>query len=248
MIDGPQRKLDWAYKHLQHFNAEWKSFLKGEPYKATPYIDSQTGQELLRIKVNKRPTSDLSLTFGDFVQNLRASLDHLVWDIALSDKNTPAPDDSTEFPIFIMENAEAIRKRIKCLPQPVRDAIKGLQPYTAGDRRREHPLWIVRQLSNADKHKRIPIVANEVTFLAGTREQPHLSGMTIRGRFEDEHVLPWPSFPSRTEPDVKEQAILSFAIEIDDIMPLSLPIDLVDGLYDFVRNKVFGELTKLIPE
>lgn len=247
-MESAKLKLERAYELLQEFNREWTAFLAREPYGAVSEIDAETGQEVLRLKVNERPPVRLSVLMGDFVQNLRSSLDHLVRALALSDSKTPRPDNYTEFPIFDTRNNNAIRKRIRCLPTTARDAIERMQPYHAGEQRHQHPLWVLYRLANIDKHKQLPLVIHELTFEAGTPDSPSLSGVKVSGVFEEGHVFPWPTFFSRTESDVKEQAKLSFAIVLDDARMPPLPVDHLDGLYEFIRNNIFEILAELVPK
>ncbi len=55
-------------------------------------------ERLLRIRIHQEPPTEWSLIAGDFVQNVRAALDHLVWQLVLANGETPTPGNA--FPIF----------------------------------------------------------------------------------------------------------------------------------------------------
>lgn len=197
---------------------------------------------MFRVKISGYPTDRMSILLGDFIANLRFSLDHLIW--FLSTENHPRLQhwDETEFPIFIERNGEAVRKRIKWLKPPQRKIVRDLQPYTGGEARHEHPLWLIHELANLDKHKKIAIILPDLTFRAGTADEPDLSGITFYGELHDGDVFRWPVFPSRTEPDVRYQAVMTFSIPFDNPAMHPFPIGLIDGLYYFVRDNVFAPL------
>ena len=85
-----------------------------------------------------------------------------------------------EFPIFVIgktskQGVQSFErhghKRIKHFPAPYQTIIVGAQPYHAGNLRYRHPLWLLYELSNADKHNIVThasmaVAGSEYLFLA----------------------------------------------------------------------------------
>jgi hypothetical protein len=98
------------------------------------------------------PPAALALILGDFVQNLRAALDHAVFELSAAPGNKEA-----EFPIFRARQAfEAQRPRkIGLLSDRVQEFIRGQQPFAP-----EPPnlLWRLHELARTDRHRTIPLL------------------------------------------------------------------------------------------
>lgn len=98
------------------------------------------------------PPAVLPTIVGDCLNNLRSSLDHLIWQIVDSNSIAQA-SASNMFPICITE--EAFKKQIKGnrlrgVPPEAIDQIRRLQPY-AGEN--NHLLSLLSELCNVDKHR-----------------------------------------------------------------------------------------------
>jgi len=97
----------------------------------------------------------IPLIIGDCLQNLRSSLDYVVWELVLA--NDDVPGRKNAFPIC--ESPESFNKarksRLAGLSEDMRAEIQCLQPYHAPDGFKSHPLWILDELVNFNKHRRI---------------------------------------------------------------------------------------------
>jgi hypothetical protein len=114
---------------------------------------------------------EISFMAGDVLHNLRSTLDHLAWQLALS---TGAPEPT--FPLGSDAASESWRRLLfplrdkvpkddSWLPERlsnVRPEIKALlhdiQPYVASDDPKLATLWMLNELSKVDKH-RVALVA-----------------------------------------------------------------------------------------
>ncbi len=98
------------------------------------------------------PPATLALILGDFVQNLRAALDHAVFDISASPQNK-----NSEFPIFRSpKEFEGQRKRkIGLLSDPVQAFIEEQQPSLPDP---PNLLWRLHDLATTDRHRTIPLL------------------------------------------------------------------------------------------
>lgn len=159
-LEGVKLKIARAAEHLDALGAEASAYLDSGPYEVVgqPQPDGDT---LLVCKVHQDPPLRLSVLLGDFLHNLRSSLDHLAWQLVLANGGTPGR--STSFPILL--------KRGKILPRitggvsaKAVDLVESLQPYNnASGSSREHPLWVLSTLNNIDKHREFNIAVLNVS-------------------------------------------------------------------------------------
>ncbi len=98
---------------------------------------------------------DAGMVIGDTVQNFRAALDHLIWDLAILDTRS-WPNGRTQFPICETKDGQYgydsphVQKRFLDSISPAhRSMIEGFQPYITGD----NILLLLRRISNEDKHR-----------------------------------------------------------------------------------------------
>ena len=152
-LDSPRGKLARAYEHLEALDREAVAWFDTKSYEIIGEFDAQASEYVFRIHIEADPPDRLGLIVGDFAQNLRAALDHLVWQLTIF--NGKRPNRSVRFPIYrtAAEVAGDVEKRIGKLRADHRAAIERLQPHHAGDRAEDHGLCILAWLSNTDKHK-----------------------------------------------------------------------------------------------
>jgi hypothetical protein len=100
-----------------------------------------------------------SLILGDALHNLRSALDHLATSLVIVSGGRPNTDvyPRTQFPLFLdrLDKGDAIRDvTIKPKLMPAGEAIlERTQPYNRTDDPTRHPLAILNELSNVDKHR-----------------------------------------------------------------------------------------------
>jgi hypothetical protein len=107
-----------------------------------------------------------SLLAGEAIQNLRAALDHSVWRAWRDVKENTGNGDHTQFPICDSPGRfKSSARHLEGVPGPVRAAIERAQPYNGWP---QEPaltmLSILRELSNADKHRALAVIATTVDF------------------------------------------------------------------------------------
>lgn len=155
-VDNANLKIARAEEHLEAVEQEIRIFHESDPCTMVPKKHSQTGHFGFQITVPAVPRG-AGIIAGDFATCLRASLDHLVWQLALL--RTPSPNRHTCFPIYgaIQKGTRAnFRKSVKDIPTQAASIIESMQPYNRGDSFRDDPLWKVNKLCNIDKHREIP--------------------------------------------------------------------------------------------
>jgi hypothetical protein len=159
-LDDPRLKISWANKHFKALQDEVERFLDSHPYGVITELDEKTGKYILRAKINAEPPVEWGLVIGDIAHNLRSALDHLIWQLCLL--QTSKPHKRAEFPIFL-EAGRYNATRISQLTPRQKALIEGLQPYH-GSNPASHPLWILHEINNADKHRLIQLAGRALEF------------------------------------------------------------------------------------
>lgn len=114
------------------------------------------------------PPSTVPTIVGDCLNNLRSSLDHLIWQIVASN-DIAQPSKENMFPICMSEGAFSgqIRgNRLRGVPQDAIDQIERLQPYVG---QHNSLLALLSKLCNMDKHQDLHYcvsIASDVSFVA----------------------------------------------------------------------------------
>lgn len=164
-------KLDRAEEHLNAVQVEIAQWRNSCRYESFPERDSKTtrvGVALLRIGPDPY-TTRWAVIIGDCLTNIRGALDHLIYSFAkFHAANDPSPD--IENLAFVIVDSperfkEAARKRLKGFTQGFVDLVESFQPY-----RRKHPVLpplmaLIRDLSNADKHRLLQVAGAGVAQL-----------------------------------------------------------------------------------
>lgn len=159
-LPGCALKLDRAKTHFRALHEEMGKFLRDQkPHFFRGEVDMEKSRYILRVHVNKDPPPEWSLLVGDFVQNLRAALDYLVWQLVRA--NGQEPGRSNAFPIMAdiptLRNGNLPRWNsfLRGVHPGAIESIRKFQPYLARDGHHSHPLRRLQLLSNEDKHRTI---------------------------------------------------------------------------------------------
>jgi hypothetical protein len=147
-----RRKVERARQHIADLDRRIHLFFTGppNPYPIVKETDSETGDLVFKLGKCAPIPDDFPLIIGDALQNLRTALDHLVWQLILSNGNTPKIG-TTGFPL--MKSAEEYKtdspRKVKGMaPEAIR-MIDALKPYGGGN----EDLFGLHLLNNVDKHR-----------------------------------------------------------------------------------------------
>lgn len=159
-MSGPmeqlQAKLDRADELIPVIRDAISDYYAAEPYVCrTDHLPDEHRIELVVVEV-KPPPLRLGVLLGEFIHNLRCSLDHLVWQLALTCTDEPSRD--LMFPIYETtpeDWSRIVRKRLGDVPDEAVERIWAAQPCN-GENPEINALRIVQKLSNEDKHRVIP--------------------------------------------------------------------------------------------
>jgi hypothetical protein len=177
-LEEPLLKLEHAGDHLKRLQGEMSAFMVSRPYAIAVIKSREDPVASLRLRIHAPLPPKISLLLGDFIQNLRASLDYLVFQLSLfsnprlSHKQRIAP----QFPILLKANAAVMARRLQFVPTDARQEIEALQPYRRGDRAAEDWLAVLQNLSNRDKHRQITPIGIRVreTFTPGGQNRGYI--------------------------------------------------------------------------
>lgn len=223
-LAGCAAKLDQALGHLQHLAVAVQNGPNGDGNRFLIEPDPEVGDDVVRLRLEDFEPMLWAVLIGDCIHNLRSSLDHLAYQLALAEAGPLPPDveRSSEFPIFDdPDDFKRVRSKgaLKGEPNPgsgfhkirgmhsdAQDLIEGLQPYHGGDRKR---LWMLQQLSIMDKH-RVTLLAD--LGAAGWGFNPIPASPGERMSFQVNYI-------QGVVPDALEHGAIVARVSIDPIPP-----------------------------
>jgi hypothetical protein len=152
-------KLDRADEHLKTLDEAVKAFRESKPYRTITKKDPQTGDYIVRLQSLRRPPDTLSPLIGDILFNLRSSLDHVVYALAVLNGATISQREASEYPVFpdAAKFASAAPGKIGALRSEAQAIIERSQPYNAPDPSK-HLLRVLHDLNRIDKHRLLHVV------------------------------------------------------------------------------------------
>jgi hypothetical protein len=164
-LDGCRLKLRRANEHLEALDREIETFLRRNPYAAVDQFNPESMQSVIWMAVREDPPFRWSAIIGDVVHNLRSMLDHLAWQLVIKAGNKPDPG-RTAYPVFhrnpfdpatpnVKSELARWNQRVSGMDDADIALIKTTQPYERGDAFRDHPLYVLNELSNWDKHREL---------------------------------------------------------------------------------------------
>jgi hypothetical protein len=130
-----RERIERAKTHRKAFADTWNEIsTEGEPYNTVLHIeDDGTGGIWIEPWYERLPTS-LSLDLGEFLYQLRSTLDACIYAAAIveSGQDPPPKEQNLEFPICACpDDFKKARWKIAPLKKKRRDIIESVQPYKA---------------------------------------------------------------------------------------------------------------------
>ena len=153
-LDSVRQKIDHAKLHLDLAKSEIAEYLKANPGEFVPHTSSTHDKPTFVLKPKSPIPEKIGLVVGDCLQNLRTSLDYLVWELVLKAGNTPGKDNA--FPICIVAKSfqDCKGTRLRGVTPSAVAAIEASQPYH--DRQPDATsLAALDKLTNINKHRRL---------------------------------------------------------------------------------------------
>ncbi len=263
-LAGILAKLARAQHHLEAVDEEIGAFMECDPYSISYERKPDGTDHIWRVHVREQPPLALGPIIGDFLQNTRSALDHLVWQLAILSGKEP-PNRNTAFPVCDTEGifrAKGTRNKVADLTAEYRAAVERLQPFQVGGAAREHWLWHLNELSRIDKHQILhPVGAihNNATFSTHPVDEskdpfPYQLGQlgqTVTTHiwaslapFQDEaQIARWTLDPPR--PDVRMEGEFSFYVSYGEgVQPAIRPVtDVLENILRHVEAEVLPPLS-----
>lgn len=141
-------KIEWANHHIADLQRQVDRFAKENLNIIDSEADVGASEMDFTVSFTKEVPSEIALTIGDAIHNLRASLDHLAWELVGYDGGTQ--DRYLQFPIYHdRTHFEASCKGMKTPSGAIKDMFKAFEAFPGGS---GHVLYVIHSLDNADKH------------------------------------------------------------------------------------------------
>ena len=170
MPDSPLQsswsKFNWAQKHLAAFDSALQRSFDPQRHavsvKAEIKVSGDTAEAIVRVASIPIVRDDCGLTLGDALQNFRATLDHLAWDLVKLG-SIPRPKRPQDIYFPMAKSFQTWKGRVDDwlpgVPPKQRATIRRYQPYRRGPQSRA--MRLLRDLSDHDKHRvMVPIAMN----------------------------------------------------------------------------------------
>jgi hypothetical protein len=171
-------KLAWARHHLDALQKATEAFEQSEAaHVIGQFKKKRPGFDLI-FEVQTPTIPEIPLRAGDAVGCMRDALDHLITELALAYRGANADLRSAAFPVcerrsqWRMGVHPKINKRsgewkVRDIDPRARGIVYGLQPFYRKQRngpfRAPNPLWVLNELRNIDKHRRLSVTALGIT-------------------------------------------------------------------------------------
>ena len=155
-MDGCRAKLERANENLKQLDIEAGNRTKNGEYGLTTYCELQTRDVIAAARFPLRTRLVFGAIIGDYIHDLRSALDQMIFGLAAAKKGR---NETTAFPICesVTEYANKLPTYLAGVARSALTIIESLQPYHAGDRMADTPLWILNELWNRDKHREISL-------------------------------------------------------------------------------------------
>lgn len=158
-LDGVRAKIARAHDHAEGLKREFDAFMQHDPNTTlgwTVGMDHDAGECVIRWVQHTSPPLSWAVTVGEIFYSLRSALDHLAWQLVIVSGGTPGTH--TEFPVFESEtdydSSRAEPRKTRGMSDPMRAAIRSLQPFNAWPERPTNTtLWVIHDLCRIDKHQ-----------------------------------------------------------------------------------------------
>lgn len=266
-----RRKRARADAHFQAIEQVIEQFTEREPDLVPGRFDTDRRQYVFEWP---RPLPDpgLALIVGDCVYNLRASLDYLMTALVRATGNEES--HTTAFPIYdvpittvpftaVRDGWEAdpnrtLARMLKGTPPETKAFLQQLQPFDGapGMDPDDHPLAMLKGLSNRDKHRRLNLVASRIsitfTDVGGKpifdTPTPHGSVSIPEGTESDTQIVLLRLGPesSESETEVYLGALYDVAFEEDRPFLRASVIDTLTIIREFIDRRVVPTITLLL--
>lgn len=154
-LDSVRQKIDHAKLHLNLVKSEVQKYLDANQSEFVPNASSNPNQPTFIVKPKSLIPERIGLIVGDCLQNLRTSLDYLVWELVLVAKNTPGKKSMFPITFKVKSFQDALSAgQLQGVDPAAITLIESLQPYHDGQPDATS-LAVLNELTNINKHRRL---------------------------------------------------------------------------------------------
>jgi hypothetical protein len=189
-LEGCRAKIRRAKFHIDELVAVIRSPIITAPYRARGEPDPSGREFVIVAEANPDFSGiplELPLIAGEVAHQLRSALDHLVWQLIVSNTGANPKGTRSGFPIFRTE--AGFKKRaaemITGVSASAEKRIGAAQPYHAGGDAERVLTWILHELNNADKHRLIPVAIEHTSVIHVHVHKPDGSIIEVLPRLEE---------------------------------------------------------------
>jgi hypothetical protein len=254
-MPGVDAKLRRAECHLQAIKAQVLEFAAPNPEHFVTDYDQARKQMVTRPHPSLFASrEDWATVIGDCVHNLRSALDHLAHELVVLGGGTPKSGrNGTAFPIYDSRLGPNGGPRIVQITTvqgnvaaDVLAFIEGLQPYERTDEPLGHPLWVLSELDNMDKHRTLALTGvalNGFGLAINTLRDIdlHFENVGFSGPFdENTELATWKATVRGANPEmhVQPRGAIEVALAPPCIQAGEPLISTLEGLRDYVAEVV----------
>lgn len=253
-LENAITKLHRAEKHLETFEVYGGKFTSLNPHAIAYKLNADKSLFEVRLIAEFPPFVDFGVVLGEFVYQLRSLLEHILFALAefpstLTPKELAKAQTSIQFPILEAEAKGFIEGRTRFvrpgLQVGVRKAIDAVQPYKRGDRYFVHPLWVLNELANFDKHRgfQSPIVKLRIE----TKDMPPGMRVLSIGTAGHGDVLAYVPSNLSVEEDFYPRVTADVLLPVVAPNGLSPYIGDLRTVYEYVRDHVLRPWLEFCP-
>jgi len=219
-MPGVDAKLRRADVHFKAIEREVAGFAVPNPDHFVSDYDNARHQVITRPHPSLfARRDDWATVIGDCVHNLRSTLDHLAHELVTLGGGVPQTGRSgTQFPILdSLVGPNGGRRKVhistargKVAPE-VFAFIEGLQPYNRPNNPLDHPLWVLSELDNMDKHRTLALTGVALSDFAlginGLQDlNVHFAAVGFSGPFdENTELATWNATVTGPDPQMDMQ-------------------------------------------
>lgn len=179
-FEAAWQRWDRAQVHLGEAVGAWNSFLAGHDAFDFVLDGDGTGVYILRV-VQRRPVPlGLAVALGEWLYNLRTSLDYVVWATAcyVAGQVPPPGEGVLQYPIYDEESVwKRNEYRLKGLHPHHREMLQMMQPF-ASDSDANYLGWLNR-LARIDRHRTLMTGAARIAQFEPVLQVPNECEATV---------------------------------------------------------------------
>lgn len=152
-LEAARAKLQRARQDLTTLDQDVARFFGSEPYRIEVQFDTDSGWYIAYLRIQTEPPAALSVHVGAMAHQCYSALNHVVWKLVVRKIGLRRAEQNRmriAFPLCATPdhfNESVVAKNVS---RAARNLLESMQPYHRNTR---HPLALLKELADADKHR-----------------------------------------------------------------------------------------------